>query len=54
MNADLKNFAMPILRVIAATLFMVFSVAFVSVPYSLGAQPGEPVVAQQASPRHMT
>jgi hypothetical protein len=54
MNADLKNFAMPVLRVIAATLFLVFCVAFVSVPYSLGALPGEPVVAQQASTRHMT
>ena len=35
MNADLKNFLQPIARVVAATLFIVFTVAFFTVPYVL-------------------
>lgn len=55
MNTDLKNFLRPLVQVIAATLFAVCSVAFVSVPYSLGHVPGEPTsLAQADGPRHMT
>lgn len=55
MNTDLKNFLQPLFQVIAATLFAVCTVAFVSVPYSLGRVPGEPTVLAQADgPRHMT
>lgn len=55
MNADLKNFLQPIAQVVAATLFVVFTVAFISVPYTLQQQPGEPLAqAQQGSDRHMT
>lgn len=55
MNTDLQNFLQPLVQVIAATLFAVCTVAFVSVPYSLGHVPGEPTVLAQADgPRHMT
>lgn len=55
MNTDLKNFLQPLVQVIAATLFVVCTVAFLSVPYTLGQHPGDPqVVSQQAGPRHMT
>ncbi|WP_168708530.1 hypothetical protein [Hydrogenophaga sp. PAMC20947] len=55
MNTDLKNFLQPIVRVVAATLFAVCTVAFVSVPYVLGQHPGDTLVdAQQSGPRHMT
>ena len=54
-NTDLKNFVLPIARVVSATLFFVLSVAFVSVPYSLEQDPSD---AQQlthpTAPRHMT
>ena len=55
MNTDLKNFVLPIARAVSTTLFFVFSVAFLSVPYSLGQDPSD---AQQlthpVAPRHMT
>jgi hypothetical protein len=55
MNTDLKNFVLPIARTVSATLFFVFSVAFLSVPYSLEQDPSD---AQQlthpVAPRHMT
>ena len=55
MNTDLQNFLRPLVQVIAATLFAVCTVAFVSVPYSLGHVPGEPTsLAQADGPRHMT
>lgn len=55
MNSDLKAFLQPLVRVVAATLFAVCSVAFVSVPYVLGHQPGEPAeIAKADGPRHMT
>lgn len=54
MNTDLKNFLKPLSQVIAATLFVVFTVAFLSIPYVLGGHPGDPQVAQQDSSRHMT
>ncbi len=54
MQADIQYFIQPIARVIVTTLFAVFTVAFVSVPYSLGAHPGDPQTAQAAEPRHLT
>lgn len=55
MNADLKNFCQPITQVVAATLFVVFTVAFLSVPYVLEQHPGDPQVpSQQTDMRHMT
>lgn len=56
MPIEAKQLILSMLRVALPTLFVVASVAFVSIPYSLGHQPGE---AQQASlhagePRHMT
>ena len=55
MDADLKNFVQPISRVVAATAFAVFTVAFFSLPYVLQQHPGDPQVpSQQTTPRHMT
>lgn len=55
MNSDLKNFLQPITQVVAATLFVVFTVAFLSVPYLLQQHPGDTQVpSQQTAPRHMT
>jgi len=54
MNVDLKHFVQPLVQVIAATLFAVFTVAFLSVPYTLGAHPGDPQTGQASAPRHMT
>jgi hypothetical protein len=55
MNTDLKNFLRPLVQVIAATLFAVLTVAFVTVPYSLGHLPGDTAVLAQADgPRHFT
>lgn len=55
MNADLKNFLQPIAQVVTATLFVVFTVAFLSVPYVLQQHPGDPQVpSQQGALRHTT
>ena len=55
MNTDLKNFLRPLVQAIAATLFVVCTVAFLSVPYSLGKFPGQPsIVAKADGPRHLT
>lgn len=55
MNPDLKSFIQPIAHTIAATLFLVFTVAFLSVPYVLQQNPGDPLVpSQQTALRHMT
>lgn len=55
MNADLKNFLQPIALVVATTVFFVFTVAFLSLPYVLEQHPGDPQgPSQQTAPRHMT
>jgi hypothetical protein len=56
MPTEVKQLIFSLLRVALPTLFIVATVAFVSIPYSLGHQPGD---MQQASlhtgePRHMT
>lgn len=54
MNADLKNFVHPLVRVIVAALFAVLTVAFLTMPYTLGTHPGDPQTGQSVAPRHMT
>lgn len=55
MNTDLKDFLRPLVLVIATALYAVCTVAFVTLPYSLGHIPGEPgVLAQADGPRHLT
>jgi hypothetical protein len=55
MNSDLKNFIQPIAQVIAITVFVVFAVAFFSLPYVLQQHPGDPQSpSQQTAARHMT
>lgn len=45
MNSDLRQFATKYLSVVFATLMSVSFFAFLSIPYSLGAHPGEDMVA---------
>lgn len=54
MDQDLKAFALQWLRVAAMTLVPVVFVAFVSIPYSLGGDPGDAVVRVAPAERHMT
>lgn len=54
MNIDLKNFLQPLLQVVAVTLFAVFTVAFLSLPYTLGSTPGQSNPSSLSAPRHMT
>jgi hypothetical protein len=54
MNADLKNFVHPFVLVIVATLFAVLTVAFLTMPFTLGTHPGDPQTGQPAALRHMT
>lgn len=55
MNTDLQDFLRLLVQVIAATLFAVCTVAFLSMPHALGRYPGQPpVIAQADGPRHMT
>ena len=54
MNTDLGHFLRPLLLVVASTLFAVFTVAFLSLPYTLGSHPGDPHLTQQGLPRHLT
>ena len=54
MHRDLKHFVRLFVGVVAATLFFVLSVAFVSLPYALGATPGQPPLAAAGAVRHMT
>jgi hypothetical protein len=45
MNSDLRHFIGKYLSIVFGTLLSVSFVAFVSIPYSLGAHPGEDAVA---------
>ena len=55
MNTDLKNFLQPIAQAVAATLFVVFTVTFFSVPYVLQQHPGDlQLPSPQADLGHMT
>jgi hypothetical protein len=46
MNSDLLQFAQKYLSIVFATLMSVSFVAFLSIPYSLGAHPGDARVSQ--------
>ena len=54
MNTDLKNFVVSLLRVVLPTLMLVATVAFLSMPFTLGQHPGETTVAQSSFGRHMS
>lgn len=54
MDQDLKQFACEWLSVAASTLMAVITVAFLSMPLSLGYHPGEAPQGTPAIPRHMT
>lgn len=56
MPAEVKQLVLSMLRVALPTLFTVATVAFVSIPYSLGHPPGEPPQASTntGEARHMT
>ena len=56
MPAEVKQLVLSMLRVALPTLFTVATVAFVSIPYSLGHPPGEPPQASTntGQARHMT
>lgn len=53
MNPDLKDFVTSVARVMLATVFVVMTIAFVSVPMDLRGHPGEPLAAAPVD-RHMT
>lgn len=53
MNTDLKNFITSFVRVVLATVFVVMTIAFVSIPMELRSHPGEPFAAA-AGDRHMS
>ena len=54
MNTDLKDFMVSYLRVVLGTLMPIALVAFLSIPYSLGGHPGEPLSDASNSEIHMT
>ena len=54
MNADLKTFITALLRVVLPTLLVVATVAFTTLPYSLGHHPGEHASAPHPAPVHLT
>lgn len=54
MNADLKNFVSAYLRVVVLALVPLVLTAFLTIPYALGANPGESVARAHTSAQHMT
>lgn len=54
MHADLKNFVAAYLRIVLIALVPIVLVAFLTIPYSLGGHPGEPLAQASNAPRHMT
>ena len=54
MNTDLKNFVVAYLRVVVMALVPMVLTAFLSIPYSLGGNPGDPYARAQSSDQHMT
>ncbi|MEZ5702818.1 MAG: hypothetical protein R3E42_14060 [Burkholderiaceae bacterium] len=54
MDHELKQFIRLLVGVVATTLFVVFSVAFLTLPYALGTTPGQLPVAEAGVDRHMT
>jgi hypothetical protein len=54
MPQDLKNFVVLYLRVVVMALLPLALTAFLSIPYSLGGHPGEPIPRSSISYLHMT
>ncbi len=54
MNTDLKSFMVSYLRVVLGTLMPIALIAFLSITYSLGGHPGEPISTATYSAMHMT
>ncbi|MGC1173179.1 hypothetical protein [Polaromonas sp.] len=54
MNQDLKAFVFSVLRIVLPAVFLVAGMAFVSIPYTLGHHPGDPVTTPSEASRHMT
>lgn len=55
MNHDLRNFiASVITQAVLPTLLVVATVAFITMPYTLGHHPGEAATAPPVAAKHMT
>ena len=55
MNHDLKNFIITVVtRAVLPTLLLVAAVSFITLPYTLGHQPGDAASSPPAAARHMT
>jgi hypothetical protein len=54
MQADLKSFLVAYLRMVLIALVPIVLTAFMSIPYSLGGHPGEPIATAQPAAQHMT
>jgi hypothetical protein len=54
MQADLKNFLVAYLRMVLIALVPIVLTAFMSIPYTLGGHPGEPIATAHPVAQHMT
>jgi hypothetical protein len=54
MNADLKNFVAGYLRIVLIATVPIALTAFLSIPYSLGGHPGEPVALSRPAVQLLT
>jgi len=54
MNSDLKQFVISYLRVVVMALMPLALTAFLTIPYTLGSHPGEPVTRADQTALHMT
>lgn len=54
MHQDLKNFIWLYLRTVFMTMMPLALVAFISIPYTLGGAPGDPVASISGADSHMT
>lgn len=54
MHRQLKSFATRYVAVVIASLVPVIVTTFLSIPYNLGGNPGEPRTAQSLLTAHMT
>jgi len=54
MNGDLREFAFQWCRVTLSTLLPIMLTAFITIPVSLGAHPGDPLSIRAGISRHMT
>ena len=55
MNHNLRNFIVTVVtRAVLPTLLLVAAVSFITMPYTLGHNPGEATASTQPAARHMT